>query len=70
MDYPGDVERVQLDDPTTHKFWKLLQTTQHLELDPHPGFKDNRIHVLGWKGVAVAVARADPNRLSARLGER
>ena len=40
MDFPGEEERVQLDDPTTHKFWKLLQTKQHLELDPHLGFKD------------------------------
>ena len=39
-DFPGETERVQLDDPTTHRSWKLLQTRQHLELDPHPGFKD------------------------------
>jgi len=47
-DYPGDTERVQLDDPTTHRFWKLLQTKQHLEPDPHPGFKDRDQFFIGY----------------------
>ena len=40
-DYPGETERVQLDDPTTHRFWKLLQTKQHLFLF----FTWNLIHI-------------------------
>ena len=39
---------MKLDDPTTHKFWKLLQTKQHLELDPHPGFKDRDQFFIGY----------------------
>ena len=46
-DFPGETERVQLDDPTTHRSWKLLQTRQHLELDPHPGFKDRDQFFIG-----------------------
>ncbi len=47
-DFPGETERVQLDDPTTHRSWKLLQTRQHLELDPHPGFKDRDQFFIGY----------------------
>jgi len=46
-DYQDQSERVQLDDPTTHRFWKLLQTKRHLELDPHPGFKDRDQFYIG-----------------------
>ena len=46
-DCQGQSKRVQLDDPTTHKSWKLLQTKQHLELDPHPGFKDRDQFFIG-----------------------
>ena len=35
-------------DPTTHRFWKLLQTKRHLELDPHPGFKDRDQFLIGY----------------------
>ena len=47
-DYPGQSERVQLDDPATHRFWKLLQTKRHLELDPHPGYKDKDQFYIGY----------------------
>ena len=47
-DFPGETGRVQLDDPTTHRSWKLLQTRRHLELDPHPGFKDRDQFFIGY----------------------
>ena len=49
-DFPGETLRVKLDDPTTvtHRSWKLLQTKQHLELDPHPGFKDRDQFFIGY----------------------
>ena len=36
----GEVRRENLEGETTHRYWTLLQTRQHLEQDPHPGFKD------------------------------
>ena len=72
MDYPGQTERAQLDNPATHQYWKrlskLLQTEQHLQLWAMRAATHQRLRNFHRKCVRILnrVTKIQKNRINTR----